>query len=195
MISRPRSGCLRKAAWTLKWAEEPHPFSVSFTLVRCVSGESPEGCLKILALQGKDTQEEKISYSFPDLTPPPQYAKLFHEREREGGRSQGKKDGRMREDRENGVTLEHVLQPSGPTLRFSFSSHSHGFSSHSAAPLCESVTQKRFAVTHSNWVVFQVTTSQGIIPRRIRVLRSDLSEPLTGTDENAGIGPGFGVKP
>lgn len=68
-------------------------------------------------------------------------------------------------------------------------------SSHPAAPRCERVTQKRFAVTHPDWIVFQVTTSQGIIPRRIRVLRSDLSEPLTGTDESTGIGPSFGVKP
>lgn len=69
-------------------------------------------------------------------------------------------------------------------------------SSHSAAPLCESVMQKRFAVTHSDWIVFQVTTSQGIIPRRIHVLRSDLSEPLTGTDERERWNrAGFGVKP
>lgn len=68
-------------------------------------------------------------------------------------------------------------------------------SSPSASQPVKRVVQKRSAVTHSDWIAFQVVTSQGIIPRRIRVLWSDLSELLRGTDESSGMGPGFGVKP
>lgn len=94
--------------------------------------------------------------------------------------------------RKDGVTLECFRGPVG--------SHSSSLSlamgpSPSASQPEKRVIQERSTVTHSDWIAFQVVTSQGIIPRRIRVLRSDLSEPLRGTDESFGMGPGFGVKP
>lgn len=45
-------------------------------------------------------------------------------------------------------------------------------------------------LTHSDSIVFQVVTLRDIIATRIRVLWSDLSEPLRGTDERIGTGPG-----
>lgn len=112
--------------------------------------------------------------------------------QRRGGRERKKYFHGFPHTRKDGVTLECIRVPAG--------SHAASLSlamdsSPSASQPVKSVIQKHSAVTNSDWITFQVVTSQDIIPRRIRILWSDLSESLRGTDEGSGMGPGFGVKP
>lgn len=55
--------------------------------------------------------------------------------------------------------------------------------------LCEKCHRNALLLTQFDWVIFQAVTLQDIIPMRIRVLRSDLSEPVRGADERIGKGP------